>query len=87
MRACDSQHAHEFYGCDFSESLVNICKDKGLNVILGDILNIPFKNDQFDYTICIAVIHHLSENEKRKKAIEELIRVTKKNGKVFRRIY
>lgn len=73
----------EFYGCDFSESLVNICKDKGLNVILGDVLNIPFKNDNFDYTICIAVIHHLSENEKRKKAIEELIRVTKKNGKVL----
>ena len=31
----------------------------------------------------IAVIHHLSTIEKRKKAIEELIRVTKDGGKIF----
>ena len=71
------------YGCDFSESLVNICLQKNLNVICGDILNIPYKNDSFDYTICIAVIHHLSTVEKRKKAIEELERVTKKGGKIL----
>ena len=71
------------YGCDFSESLVNICLQKGLNVICGDILNIPYKTESFDYTICIAVIHHLSTVEKRKKAIEELERVTKKGGKIL----
>ena len=71
------------YGCDFSESLVNICLQKNLNVICGDILNIPYKNDSFDYTICIAVLHHLSTVEKRKKAIEELERVTKKGGKIL----
>ena len=71
------------YGCDFSESLVKICLQKNLNVICGDILNIPYKNDSFDYTICIAVLHHLSTIEKRKKAIEELERVTKKGGKVL----
>ena len=64
----------EFYGCDFSESLINICKDKGLNVKVGDILKYH-SNEIFDYTICIAVVNH--ENEKT-KAIEELIRVTKK---------
>ena len=71
------------YGCDFSESLVNICLQKNLNVICGDILDIPYKNDSFDYTICIAVLHHLSTVEKRKKAIEELERVTKKGGKIL----
>ena len=71
------------YGCDFSESLVNICLQKNLNVICGDILDIPYKNDSFDYTICIAVLHHLSTIEKRKKAIEELERVTKKGGKIL----
>ena len=71
------------YGCDFSESLVKICLQKNLNVICGDILDIPYKNDSFDYTICIAVIHHLSTVEKRKKAIEELERVTKKGGKIL----
>ena len=71
------------YGCDFSESLVKICLQKNLNVICGDILDIPYKKDSFDYTICIAVLHHLSTIEKRKKAIEELERVTKKGGKIL----
>ena len=72
-----------YYGCDFSESLVNICLQKNLNVVCGDILNIPYKTDSFDYTICIAVIHHLSTVKKRKKAIEELERVTKQRGKIL----
>lgn len=70
-------------GCDFSENLVKICLEKNLQVISGDILNIPFKDNMFDFTICIAVIHHLSTNEKRKKAISELLRVTKPNGKIL----
>ena len=61
----------------------NICLQKNLNVICGDILNIPYQTNSFDFTICIAVIHHLSTVEKRKKAIEELERVTKKGGKIL----
>ncbi len=70
-------------GCDFSENLIKICQEKNINAIVGDILNIPFQENTFDYTICIAVIHHLSTNEKRKKAIQELQRVTKPNGKIL----
>jgi len=73
----------ENYGCDFSEELVKICKDDGLNVVYGDILSVPFEDKLFDYTICIAVIHHLSTPEKRKKAIDEVIRVTKKGGRIL----
>ena len=76
-RDCDN------YGCDFSQGLVNICKSKGLNTIYGDILDIPYENDNFDYTLCIAVIHHLSTVEKRRKAIQEIMRVTKKGGKAL----
>ena len=73
----------ENYGCDFSEELVKICKDDGLNVVYGDILSTPFDDKLFDYTICIAVIHHLSTPGKRKKAIDEVIRVTKKGGRIL----
>ena len=72
-----------FYGCDFSNELVNICKGKDLNVINGNVLDIPFKDYMFDNTLCIAVIHHLSDIEKRKKAVNELLRVTKKGGKIL----
>ena len=69
------------YGCDFSEELVDICRKDGLNTIYGDVLDIPYESESFDYTICIAVIH-LSTCEKR-KAIEEIMRVTKKGGKAM----
>ena len=70
-------------GCDFSIGLVDICQKKNLNVVCGIELKIPFKNEQFDYTICIAVIHHLSTVEKRKKAISELLRITKSDGEIL----
>ena len=71
------------YGCDFSKELVKICNDQKLNVIEGDILNIPYESNYFDYTMCIAVLHHLSTECKRKLAINELIRVTKPGGKIL----
>ena len=71
------------YGCDFSKELVKICTDQNLNVIEGDILNIPYTSNYFDYTMCIAVIHHLSTECKRKLAINELIRITKTGGKIL----
>ena len=70
-------------GCDNSTNLVKICEGRGLNVQMGDVLNIPFEDNVYDYTICIAVIHHLSTQEKRMKAVEELVRITKPGGKVF----
>jgi SAM-dependent methyltransferase len=72
-----------WYGCDSSQAMVEICQRKKLNVIQGDILDIPYRDDYFDATICVAVIHHLSTKEKRKKAIDELCRITKKGGKIF----
>ena len=71
------------FGCDFSKELVKICNDEDLSVVEGDILNIPYNYNNFDYTICIAVIHHLSSESKRKLAINELIRITKPGGKIL----
>ena len=70
-------------GCDNSKNLVKICEGRGLNVRIGDVLNIPYKDNIYDYTICIAVIHHLSTQEKRMKAVEELVRITKPGGQIF----
>lgn len=73
----------EWYGCDMSKNMVNLCRQKYLNVQHGNILAIPFQDNYFDYSICIAVLHHLSSIEKRKKGILELIRITKPGGQIF----
>lgn len=73
----------KFKGMDFSTEFVKICLSKGLDVIEGNILNIPFNSDYFDNVICIAVVHHLSEQYDRIKAIQELVRITKPGGKIL----
>lgn len=71
------------FGCDTCKKLLDICSKKKLNVKYGNIIDLPFKDNTFDNTICIAVIHHLTTFDKRIKAVNELVRVTKKNGKIL----
>jgi len=46
----------------------------------GSITDIPFENESFDIVTCMGVIHHLSKEEDRAKAFEEIRRVLKPNG-------
>lgn len=70
-------------GVDTSLSFVNICLERGLNVIQGSILNLPFEDNCFDYVLCVAVIHHFCTDERRMQAIKELLRITKPKGQIF----
>jgi tRNA (uracil-5-)-methyltransferase TRM9 len=72
-----------FIGLDFCLNFTKICYDKGLESMVADNLNLPFKDNLFDYTMSVAVIHHLDTEEKRLRAIKELIRITKLGGKIF----
>ena len=74
-------------GLDFCDKFVEICKKKNKNVILGNCISTPFKDNSFDYTLSVAVIHHLSTSSRRLKAIEELIRITKPGGKIFIQVW
>ncbi len=74
-------------GCDFCPEFLDICRSKELSVIEADVRKLPFPDDHFDNTICIAVIHHLSSFDDRVKACQELIRVTKQNGEVLIQVW
>ena len=45
-----------------------------------DVTNLPFKNDHFDLIICNHVLEHINEDT---KAIKEIYRVLKNNGKAI----
>ena len=68
-----------YMGMDISSEMVKICNDRGYDTIEGDITNIPFDTDSMDYTMSIAVIHHIEKRENRIKALSELLRITKHN--------
>ncbi|XP_061339541.1 LOW QUALITY PROTEIN: tRNA (carboxymethyluridine(34)-5-O)-methyltransferase [Gastrolobium bilobum] len=72
-----------FIGCDISPSLIKICADRGHEVMVADAVNLPYKTGFGDAAISIAVLHHLSTENRRRKAIEELVRIVKKGGLVL----
>jgi ubiquinone/menaquinone biosynthesis C-methylase UbiE len=71
------------YGIDISEEQVEICKSKGLKVEKANMTFLPFNSNEFDNIICIATYHHLDNTNDRKKALLEMYRVLKPNGKIL----
>ncbi|XP_042494599.1 LOW QUALITY PROTEIN: tRNA (carboxymethyluridine(34)-5-O)-methyltransferase [Macadamia integrifolia] len=72
-----------YIGCDISAPLINICAGRGNEVIVADAVNLPYRAEFGDVAISIAVLHHLSTESRRKKAIAELVRVVRKGGMVL----
>uniref|UniRef100_A0A0M3ILZ5 Methyltransf_11 domain-containing protein n=1 Tax=Ascaris lumbricoides TaxID=6252 RepID=A0A0M3ILZ5_ASCLU len=68
-------------GCDMCESLCRIAKGKGCNVVRADALTLPYRDSTADAVISIAVIHHMSTEKRRMRAIEELLRVLTIGGR------
>jgi len=50
-------------------------KYKGIEYKKGNVLNLPFKDNTFDFVFCNGVLHHTKDTE---KGIKELFRVLKK---------
>jgi len=73
------------HGVEISEAALEIA-DPAVKPYLkqGDIIKLPYKDDQFDLVLTFDVLEHL-EKSKIKKAITETIRVTRKN--VLHKIY
>ena len=79
----------DYVGVDNSEELIKIAKRKFSDIRyptsdfrIGDILDLPFGDDEFDVVLCIAVLHHVPSRELREKAMREMCRVLKPGGKL-----
>ncbi len=70
-------------GIDICDKFVELCKNKNLDVIQGDMIELPYDNNSFDFVFSIAALHHLNSKELRSKAIQEMFRVCKPNGIIF----
>jgi ubiquinone/menaquinone biosynthesis C-methylase UbiE len=71
----------KFKGIDLSDELVKICTDKGLDVIEASMTSLPFEEGTFDGFITVASYHHLSNDQDRTKALNEMYRILKTGGK------
>ncbi len=72
------------YGIDSSKEMIKFSKKytKKYNFKVklkqASAEKLPFKDNSFDYVLCLAVLHHA---KKREKAIQEIYRILKPEGK------
>ncbi|QQG50081.1 MAG: class I SAM-dependent methyltransferase [Candidatus Berkelbacteria bacterium] len=64
---------------DASQTMVNICRNKGLTAVVADLLALPFENEQFDSAWAYTSFLHLPKTEIL-KALKEMKRVVKTTG-------
>lgn len=84
-----NQKGLEIYGIDFSVKMLELAGEEarriGARVILkkGKSEKIPFKDEFFDYAICVAVLHCVDTDKKRKRTLKEIYRVLKNGGLAY----
>lgn len=68
------------YGIDLSKTALSFCKKQELNLICqGAVMNLPFKDAQFDLITCFDVLSHVSIIDDC-LALKEILRVLKAEG-------
>ena len=83
-----AQRGYNVDAVELIEKNLNILKSKitknlNVNAVQGNCLDLNmYEDNTFDITLILGPLYHLYTEEDAKKAINEAIRVTKKNGKI-----
>ena len=68
-------------GIDQSPEAVRFCAQKGFpNVRIGDVCDLPFEDDRFDFILATDIIEHIDDDG---KAMQELRRVLRPAGRLL----
>lgn len=70
-------------GCDRSQNLVDICRERQFQALVCDALAVPVRSGSCDACISIAVIHHFATAERRVEALQELARLLRPGGQAL----
>ena len=62
-------------GVDTCVPFLEICDGKGLHTVQAHSNRLPFSDEQFDFTLCIAMFHHLLTDQDRNQTMGEILRV------------
>lgn len=75
----------KYFGLDISEELIEIATNSYPEgkFVVSDILETPYKKEEFSAVISIAALHHIPSKELRRKAIKEIHRIVKPGGKIL----
>jgi ubiquinone/menaquinone biosynthesis C-methylase UbiE len=76
--------AREAVGIDLSEGMAQRARDRGLDVHIGSVCDLPFDDDQFDLTYSFKVLAHVPDIC---AALREAARVTRPGGHLLLEFY
>ena len=89
--ALASLGAKKVIGVDLGTDGIEVAKKtakqnriKNVDFVRGSVLDLPFKNEEFDFIFCKGVLHHTGNL---KKGLSEYYRVMKKSGMGFLYLY
>jgi len=77
-------HASSACGFDLSEGMVRVARDRGLDVVIGSVTDIPFADDTFDLVCSFKVLAHVPDIG---RALSEIARVTRPGGQMVLEFY
>jgi tRNA (uracil-5-)-methyltransferase TRM9 len=73
----------DIIGLEQSEELCKIVEERGGKVKCGNMVDLPFESEIFDYVMGIASYHHLDNDKDRERALKEFYRVLKPGGRLY----
>ncbi len=74
-----------YTGLDLSPKLIDLAQKKypAEKFIVGNLLDTPFLENEFDLVLSLATLHHIPSEEQRISAFSEIYRVLKPSGMVL----
>ena len=76
--------AKEAVGIDLSEGMSRRARERGLDVRIGSVCDLPFEDDEFDLTYSFKVFAHVANID---AAVREAARVTRPGGHLLLEFY
>lgn len=77
-------HAVELVNRNIDEFKEKTLPNEDISIVQGDAINLCMvKDNEYDIVLHLGPMYHLTEEEERKAAVKEALRVTKPGGKVF----
>lgn len=76
--------AKEAVGIDLSEGMAQRARERGLDVHIGSVTDLPFEDESFDLTYSFKVLAHVPDIE---TAVREAVRVTRPGGHLLLELY
>ncbi len=76
---------YDVIGSDYSQGMLDVMEQvrPGIPGVQASGTDLPFPDDMFTLTYCIAVMHHIADRDAVHKTLLEMVRVTKPGGRIL----